>query len=318
MKATAISNSNIAFLKYWGKKNIETNIPMNKSISMTLDENLSTKTTVEFSEKYETDILILNGKTETGNKLKRVSEFLDILRGLKNTKLRAKVVSNNTFPTGSGIASSASGFSALCAAAQMALGLNLSMREISKYSRLGSGSATRSVYGGFCEWENEFAMQIENETHWQELRDIVVIVLETEKKVGSRDAMIKTVNESKLYEKRLENLGKKVEKIKNTIIDKNFSELAENMMEDSDNMHACIREIGIEYLSEKSYEIKELIKTYNNEGIKAAYTFDAGPNAHVITTENEVETLIPLLSKYGKIIISKPGTGIKITENHLF
>ena len=317
MKATAIANSNIAFVKYWGKKDPELNIPMNPSISMTLDTNLSTKTTVEFSEKYSQDEFILNKEKQSGTKLDRVSEFLDLIRKKANTKLKAKVVSINTFPTASGIASSASGFAALAYASCEALNLNLDKNELSGLARLGSGSASRSIYGGFVEWHDKYSTQLKNENYWPELRDIVIIVSKKEKPVSSREAMQITVEKSKLYKERIKNINKTLDSVRTAILNRDFQDLAKHIMLDSDNMHACINETGIKYLDNTSHKIKQIIKNINNTQIKAAYSFDAGPNAHIITLEKYLPLIMKKFAGYDKII-SKPGQGVRLTKEHLF
>ena len=320
MKASSIANSNIAFVKYWGKKNSKLNIPMNPSISMTLDEKLSTKTTIEFSEKYSEDIFILNNVKQHGDKSERVSNFLNIIRETAHTKLKAKVVSVNSFPTASGLASSASGFAALAAASSSALNLNLTEKELSGLARLGSGSATRSIYGGFVEWEGKYAKQLIDEHHWPQLRDMVVIVSKKEKPLSSREAMQISVKKSTLYRKRINTLTKTLDSVKMAITNKNFPDLAKLIMRDSDNMHACINETGIQYLNDTSENIKQIIKRLNNTQLKAAYSFDAGPNAHIITLEKHIPELRHALSKvsYVKIIVSKPGAGVRLTKKHLF
>ena len=314
MKATAIANSNIAFVKYWGKKDNH-NIPMNPSISMTLDNSISTTTTVDFSHKYMDDIFVLNGENQYGIKLIRVSKFLDLVR--KNQNLKAKVVSINTFPTAAGIASSASGFAALATASTSALNLELSMKQLSTLARQGSGSASRSIYGGFVEWKKEHAIQLRDEKHWPELRDVVVILSRSEKLISSRDAMKKTVKKSKLYKKRIRHIKSGLTEVRKAILKRNFSKLAQAIMQDSDNMHECIEEVGITYLIEESHQIKESIKSLNNSVIKGAYTFDAGPNAHIITLKKYLPEIANMLN--GKdIVISKPGQGVFYSNNHLF
>ena len=147
LSARATANSNIALIKYWGKRDAKLNLPCNSSISMTLDDNASTTTEVIFSNKFKQDEFILNGKKEIGKKLDKVSEHLDRIRALykvnKNSpskKLYAKVISANSFPAGTGIASSASGFCALTAAVCKALGLNLDNEQQSAIARIGSGT----------------------------------------------------------------------------------------------------------------------------------------------------------------------------------
>jgi diphosphomevalonate decarboxylase len=322
MKSTVIACSNIAFVKYWGKLDKSKNIAMNSSISMTLDENLSTKTTVEFSKEFKEDILILNNEKYSDNKLLRVSNFLDIIRQKAKVDLFAKVISINSFPTGTGIASSASGFSALAAASTKALGLTLTNEELADYARLGSGSASRSIFGGFVLWDSEHCHQIKDEKHWDKLRDIIVIVSSVEKKISSRAGMKKTVDTSTKYKQRLTKVGKTIEVVQNAIIKKDFETLAINIMKDSDNMHECMfdTEPSLVYLNDTSNKIKEVVNKLNKNKIIAAYSFDAGPNAHIITRQENVELITrELLKIFGvQVVVSKPGQGIKYSDDHLF
>ena len=137
MKATAIAPSNIAFIKYWGKKDDELRIPANGSISMNLS-GLYTTTTVEFATKYKSDSVIIDGKN-LKYEAKRVVVQLDRVRNIANLILRAKVVSKNNFPNSTGLSSSASGMAALTVAASNAAGLKLPEKDLSILARLGSG-----------------------------------------------------------------------------------------------------------------------------------------------------------------------------------
>jgi len=317
MKSTAIANSNIAFVKYWGKKDYELNIPSNPSISMTLDENLSTKTTVEFDEKYTEDLFILNDEICFGVKLNRVSKFLDIVRKKAGIRQYAKVMSVNTFPTASGIASSASGFCALALAGSKAAGLELEKKELSALARQGSGSAARSVHGGFVFWKDKFATEIKNKEHWPELRDVIIILSQKEKKTSSRKGMKITAEKSKLYKKRQKKIKKTLENVKKYLHKKNFSKLAKEIMDDSDNMHDCINEAGINYLTKESLKLKKKIIKLNKKETIAAYTFDAGPNMHIITLEKHLPIIEKEFKDYKKIL-SGTGKGARLTEEHLF
>lgn len=321
MKITAIANPNIAFVKYWGKKDESLNLPMNPSISMTLDDSLSTKTTVEFSPDYKEDLFVLNKTEEKGEKLLKISMFLDIARGLAKSGLKAKVVSENTFPTGSGIASSASGFAALAAASTRALGLKMTEKELSGLARRGSGSAARSIHGGFVEWEGEVAKQVKDEKHWPELRDIIVIASEKEKNKSSREGMKLTVSTSELYKKRQEMINFTFFKIKRLIINKEFTMLMESIMRESDNLHACMADTKppLQYLNPVSEEVKGIVRNLNSKVVKAGYTFDAGPNAHIITLDKYVEEIMIILSRLKcRMIVSSTGKGIRYSEEHLF
>ena len=320
MKSTVLSPSNIAFVKYWGKKDLAENIPMNPSISMTLDHSVFTKTTVEFLAFYSDDIFILDGKPHKENKLFRVSNFLDIFRKAGKTKLKAKVVSENSFPTGSGMASSASGFAALACAASQALKLDLDKKNLSLLARQASGSAARSIFGGFVYWEDEYAHQLLAQDYWPDLCDVIVVLSEDEKQISSREAMILTAEKSNKFNDRQNQINKTLDQCKKALESKDFEDLGKIIMAESDNMHECINEIGIEYLTPQSYEIKNIINALNKDKIIAAYTFDAGPNAHIITHKKHVDQIKNSVSSidYKRIIVSSVGGGIEYTNEHLF
>ncbi|MBU0530693.1 MAG: diphosphomevalonate decarboxylase, partial [Nanoarchaeota archaeon] len=170
MKASAVANANIALVKYWGKRDKKLMLPNNGSISMTVD-GMNTHTTVEFDSKYEKDIVIINGE-----ELQDEDTFkhIDLIREKAGIQDKAKVVSNNNFPTAAGLASSASGLAALSVAGAKAAGLDLDKKELSMLARRGSGSASRSVYSGFVEWHrgekddgtDSYAEQIAPQDHW--------------------------------------------------------------------------------------------------------------------------------------------------------
>src|SRR5699024_9044461 len=153
MRAAAKAHTNIALIKYWGKRNESLILPTNNSLSVTLD-GLYTKTDVDFDPALTEDTFYLNEEPIKGEAYNRVTQYLDKLRSIEEySELYATITSSNTVSTVSGFASSASGFAALAAAAQKALGLNLNNQELCKITRQGSGSACRSIYGGFVEWE---------------------------------------------------------------------------------------------------------------------------------------------------------------------
>src|SRR5258708_30971017 len=153
---------------------------------------LETRTTVEFSPEFDADTAIVDGQTMTGNSLKRISRQLDYIRQLVHLTTPAHVTSASNFPTGAGIASSASAFAALSLAATTALGLQLSERALSGLARLGSGSASRSVPGGFVEWypgpthEDSYGETVPPADHWP-LTDLIAVVNRAHKQTGSTE-----------------------------------------------------------------------------------------------------------------------------------
>ena len=165
LSASAIAHPNIAFIKYWGNRDDTLHLPASGSLSMCLEE-LTTRTSVTFDPSLAQDQLTLDGQVMQGEALTRVSGFLDHVRRLAGINTYAQVTSENNFPSGAGIASSASAFAALALAATSALGLDLSEPALSSLARLGSGSACRSIPTGFVEWvpgtchEDSYAISI--------------------------------------------------------------------------------------------------------------------------------------------------------------
>ena len=141
---TAIAHPNIAFIKYWGNRDSALRIPLNGSISMNLDA-LETRTTVRFDEFLSADRFILNGQAQAGKPLQRVTTFMDVIRGLAYQQQFASVVSENNFPSGAGIASSASAFAALALAGSQAAGLNLPEKDLSHLAATSPLNPLRQV-----------------------------------------------------------------------------------------------------------------------------------------------------------------------------
>src|SRR3989338_3043782 len=225
MKATAIAPSNIAFTKYWGRKDETLRLPENGSICMCLS-NLLTTTTVEFSQGYQQDEVTINGGGLEAGEAKRIIKHLDRIRKPAGIDRKAKVVSNNNFPTGTGLSSSASGFAALTLAASKAAGLELSEKELSILARQGSGSACRSIPSGFVEWldgntsDTSFALSIFPPDYFG-IIDVVVVV-STEKKFLATSKGQQSARTSPFFEKRLDLIKNKIDRVKKAIEDKNF------------------------------------------------------------------------------------------------
>ena len=141
--ATAIAHPNIALVKYWGKRDVTLNLPSVSSVSLTL-AGWHTRTTVDWGST--TDEVLLNGNIAPGSFASPVLRFLD---HVATSRPPCRVETANDFPTAAGLASSASGFAALALAAVKAAGLDCDGKKLSQLARLGSGSACRSIWGGF-------------------------------------------------------------------------------------------------------------------------------------------------------------------------
>lgn len=327
-RATAEANPNIAIVKYWGNRDEKLILPMTGSSSVTLDEQLRTRTTVVFSEKFKEDEIWINGKRmATPDELEKVDLQLQTIRRTAKIDLRVKIVSHSIVPLAGGLAGSAAGLCASAYAAILALGMKQTMPEFSIFCRFGSGSACRSVYGGFNEWKrgektdgsDSYAIQIASEDHWQDFRIVVGVAESKEKKVKSRPGMKQTVSSSILYPKRLEYLPKALEESREAILERDAEKLFEIAMRDSNNMHAVIQDTWppIMYLNDTSRKVIYAIHELNIGGIKAGYSFDAGPNPAIFTLERHVSAVKRILNDSGieKIFVSKVGAGPRILKD---
>jgi diphosphomevalonate decarboxylase len=313
--ATAEARPNIAFIKYWGNRDDTLRIPSNGSLSMNL-EGLHTRTTVSFQPSLPFDELIINGHKVTGAGLARISYILDILRGLANIQERAEVISENNFPSGTGIASSASAFAALALAGSQAAGLNLSERELSRLARRGSGSAARSIPGGFVEWqagtrdEDSFAVSIAEPDHW-DLVDCVTIVSTSHKKTGSTEGHAIT-DTSPLQAARVADAPRRLDICRQAILERDFNAFASIVELDSDMMHGVMMTStpALHYWKPASLEVMNGVRQWRSEGIQVCYTVDAGPNVHVICREAQaqfIEQKLRVIQGVSNVLVARPG-----------
>jgi len=322
MKSTAISHPNIAFIKYWGNRDHDLRLPVNGSFSMNLD-GLATKTTVTFREDLSQDVLILNEQEEHGAGLARVSKILDEVREAAGISYKAEVVSENNFPTGAGIASSASAFAALALASSEAAGLELDEPALSVLARHGSGSASRSVPGGFVEWqmgegdESSYAFSIAPADHW-DLADCVAVVSTGHKETGSTQGHPLAAT-SPLQKARIADAPRRIDICRNAILQRDFEAFASITEADSDIMHAVMMTSNpaLFYWKPATLRVMERVRQWRAEGIPVFYTIDAGPNVHVITLKEkmlEVKQKLEKLNGVKEVLTATVGGAARLLE----
>lgn len=315
MLATAIAHPNIAFIKYWGNRNDALRLPANGSISMNLD-GLQTETTVEFASGLPADQLTIDGKPANADQTHRVSEFLDLVRGLAEITQPARVASKNNFPAGAGIASSSSAFAALALAATTAAGLQLSEAELSRLARRGSGSASRSIPGGFVEWlaadndEGSFSASFAPANYW-DLVDCIAIVSEAHKATGSTQGH-HLAGTSPLQAARVQDAPRRLQACREAVLQRDFATFAEIVEQDCHLMHAVMMTSNpaLHYWLPASLAVMQVVRDLRADGAQVCYTLDAGPNVHVLTPANEVAQIAATLEGIpGVIRVSrtKPG-----------
>ncbi|NCN58751.1 diphosphomevalonate decarboxylase [Candidatus Roizmanbacteria bacterium CG22_combo_CG10-13_8_21_14_all_38_20] len=325
MKATAIAPSNIAFIKYWGRKDENLRLPENGSIAMNLS-NLTTTTTIEFSQKYTKDEIIINGKTIKDESARAITQ-LDRVRTLAQINTHAKVISINNFSSSTGLSSSASGFAALTVASAKSAGLNLSEKELSILARQGSGSACRSIPDGFVQWmngdtsETSFAKTIFNANHWN-IVDVVALVSSSKKDISTSEGQ--TISGSSLFmDTRLKNIDNKIKKAIQYIKTKDFTAFGKLLEVEALELHAIMLTSwpSLIYWQNGTLIVMKAVKSWRNKGLETYFTINTGQDVHIICQEKNTKILVNKLKQLPevkRVIINKPAKGARLTQNHLF
>jgi diphosphomevalonate decarboxylase len=330
IRVTCECAPNIALIKYWGKANEELIVPLNSSISITLDRNvLSSRTTLTLtpdnlnkltinlneSQQELEDVLdenepIVSNKSDLISR-RRLFKMLHKVR--KNCSLEnpesysIEIDSVNNFPTACGLASSASGFACLALCLAQAFKYQ---GDTSELARLGSGSASRSCFGGFVAWltardpVESVSSSLASNAHWPEMNVLALVLEDQRKSVSSTDGMRDSVLTSEALKARVEMVNQtRFQQMRDAIRDKNFDRVAELTMKDSNSFHSVCMDTypPLFYLNDKSKEIIQLITQFNNfekrksSVLKAAYSFDAGPNAFLFVLDEHLAELLYLI-----------------------
>ncbi len=313
--ATALAHPNIAFIKYWGNRDQALRLPVNDSLSMNLG-GLITRTTVTFTFDEAGDSLRINDSPVFGPGLQRVSALLERVRSLAGIRLAARVESENNFPTGAGIASSASAFAALALAASTAAGLHLDERHLSQLARTGSGSAARSIPAGFVLWhagtsdEDSFAESIAPPEHWA-LTDCIAVVSAAHKPTGSTQGHA-LADTSPLQAARVADAPRRVALCRQAILQRDFDAFAAVTELDCNLMHAVMMtsEPPLFYWQPATLAVIQAVQAWRVSGLPVCYTIDAGPNVHVLCPADKsvrVRRLLGEIPGVEQVLVSPAG-----------
>ena len=336
MKSSAIAHSNIALIKYWGRWNKappELNIPSNDSVSITKygfsgNTHLQTHTTIEFSEDFKEDKAILNNNLLKGRDMEKVLKITNPLRKLKKIDYKFKMMSFNDFPTQAGLASSAAGFAALTIASTKALNLDMTQEELSTFARLGSGSAARSIHGGFVYWhrgishETSYAEQICKANDF-DINAIIAIIDKGKKDVTS-DAGHESANTSIFNAIRVEKSHEQAEEIKRAILDDDFKKVGAIAEKNCIYMHAVMMtsKPALFYWNPLTLRvIKKVLQIRKSAKLDCFFTIDAGPNVHCLCRPEIIEYVQNMLENIEGIketILVRPANDSYTTIKHLF
>jgi diphosphomevalonate decarboxylase len=326
LKVTARAHPSLALVKYWGNADDGLNIPANASIAVNLD-GATTTTSAVFVAGQERDVVQIDGRAAAPKAYARVVRHLDRVRRLAGISDRAVVESHNDFPAASGIASSASAFAALSLAASKAAGLSLDDRELSILARKGSGSACRSVLGGFVEWvagaddQTSYARQIAPPAHW-DLRIVTVIVGRQAKDVSSADGH-RAARTSSFYQARLDTLPQTLAVVRQAVLDRDMRTLGLAVEREAVSMHvvamtSCLQDrpwlSGIYYWQPETLAVMHAVQAWRRQGLEVYFTIDAGQNVHLLCEGQLQEEVTLRLAEYlhntyQRYLVSGPGRG---------
>lgn len=311
----ARAHTNIALIKYWGKRDEIAFLPMNSSLSLTLDA-FYTDTKVTINSKSETDQFFLNGQLQNRETHHVITQFINLFYTDRKTRPLLSIESYNHVPTAAGLASSASAFAALAFALNKFSGLNLSNDVLSTYARQGSGSATRSLYGGFVEWQRgenkaDSKAVFIDDASW-DIAMIFLILNKEKKEISSRQGMQHTVDTSPFYQAWVEVAANDLARLKEAIKKQDFTMLGEITEANGMAMHATMlaSRPPFTYLSGRSIKAINLIKELRKSGLSCYYTMDAGPNVKILCRQSETTAILNKLKKVyneKEIVVAKPG-----------
>jgi diphosphomevalonate decarboxylase len=325
MQATAQAQPNIALVKYWGKRDAALNLPAAGSLSITLDA-LHTRTRVRFDDALAADDIALNGEHDEAQS-RKIGAFLDLFRVRAGTTTRAQVESGNDFPTGAGLASSASGFAALAIAADRALGLNLDARELSMLARRGSGSAARSIHGGFVEMapgtradgEDAFATPLLDAAAWP-LKVVVAITTRARKAISSRVGMDRTRDTSPFYRDWIATVPGDLAVARDAVQTRDFEKLAHISEASCMAMHAVMLATrpALIYWNAATLGCIQCIRALQAEGTGVFFTIDAGPQVKAVCLPDHVSRVAGALLEVDgveEVLLSGLGEGARVEDD---
>ena len=321
-RGKARARANIALAKYWGKSDVALNLPAVPSVSVTL-EPMITETSVTLDAKATQDVLVLGGSEASEHETKRAARVLDRIRDEAGAKDKARVESMNHFPTASGLASSASGFAALVAAARRAYGLPRDPKKESALARWCSASAARSIYGGFVELREGVpgddalaATQLHPASHW-DLRLTVAVITEARKDVGSTDGMGLSKETSPYYRAWVDAAPAMAVAIRDAVAQRDLSRLGPLAEHSFASMHALALSTSPPtfYFQPASLAALATIKKLRADGVPVFATMDAGPHVKAISSAEDaprVKAALEGTSGVLRVLEARPGPDVEV------
>lgn len=326
MAKTARAHTNIALIKYWGKRDQALILPYTDSLSLTLDEFYTT-TTVEFDDQLTTDRIVIDHQVMPLTKMGKVVTVLDCVRELAGISTPAHVISENHVPMAAGLASSASAMAALAGAASLAAGLDLSLTALSRLARRGSGSASRSIFGGLVQWHRgtddltSYAEPIMEQVDFG-LEMLAIMINQQEKKVSSRGGMQLSVDTSPYFAMWPSVVEQDLTAMHQAIANQDIAAMGQIAEANAMRMHALTLSANppFSYFEPATMTAIQTIQSLRAQGLTCYYTMDAGPNVKVIYDRAHRDDIITGLAQvfgHDQLVVAQPGPGISWLKEDL-
>lgn len=332
MLKTALSHPNKALVIYWGNENDTLRLPTRSSLSVTIqgiNHPLDYIVTLRTVQSAERDKVIIDGIEDKGEIRTRFVYHLNAMRRYTGFKEKLEVTTKKSFPVGSGLAGSAASASALAEAFAGLVGKTSDMRLKSIMARRGSGSASRSIFGGFVMWNkgnsdySSYARQIFNENHW-DIRNIIAMVSSNPKKIKSIEGMklSKETCPEQFYSEFVSVADPHIQQISEALSARDIAKIGP--LYEKENYlfrQVCLKtKPPLNYWTNVTEDIFNKVENLRNEGIPAYAGTDAGPNVHIFTLPRHVERVIRTIQEVEGIvgiIHCRVGEGSHLIEEHL-
>jgi diphosphomevalonate decarboxylase len=322
--AVARACANVALAKYWGKRDERLNLPWTGSISVTL-AGLETSVEVRPGEGSR-DRVRFDGAPAPSPEAEKVTRFLDLVRQRARSRDGAEVEVSSNFPVAAGLASSASTYAALALASARAFGLDLNHAGLSALARRGSGSAARSLQGGFVEWlpgtapdgNDSFAVQLAGPEHW-DLGVVIAVTDEGPKKIGSREGMALAVRQSPFFRSWVETHAADMDAIRRGIAARDLALVGEAAEHNCLKMHAAsiAARPALLYWTPATVAVIRRVHELREEGLEAYFTIDAGPQIKVLCRGSDRGDVAEHLARVPgvlRVLLSAPGPGAEVSS----
>ena len=321
----AVAHPNIALTKYWGKRNTTLNLPHQSSISVVLAP-FFVRMRVELRDPAAEDHVVVHGEDASKAVADRVLSLVELVRAASAPAARVSVTSEGNFPMAAGLASSAASFAALAVATRRAFGLPRDEREESILARRGSGSASRSIAGGFVRWNrgkrddglDSFGVQLADEHHWPKLRLVAAMVSDAHKEVSSRDGMRSTVETSPYYPAWADIAERQSDELESYLLARDLEALGNLAERNAFLMHATALGANppLAYLRPQTLELWEACRAARRSGVGVWMTLDAGPNPFFITEESALPQVEAFIRAVGvaTLHVGVSGGGARLEE----